>query len=389
MDKIRYISVAASKSYLQRAIAIAALADGESSLNQFSWSNDALVAKGIVEDLGCTVSEINNSLIINNKGLDFKNTSFNAGESGLSVRMFSPILALSNKLIAFSGQGSLLTRPVGIITEALSLLSVNVESNNGLLPIEIKGPIKSGNIEMDASLSSQILTGLLIVLPLLKGDSTIEIRNLRSKPYIDMTLSIMAHFGVFVEHNNYKVFKIKGEQKYQAKSYSIEGDWSGAAFFLVFGALKHTVEIINLDFQSVQADKAIVIALRKVGAEINILKKGIRVGKGQLNPFDFDATDCPDLFPPLVCLASQCKGVSKIKGISRLKHKESDRALVLMQEFAKMGVNISLKDDCMFVLGSEIKACVIDSHNDHRIAMAAGIMNVFTFKDARWGDLIS
>ena len=377
MTKLIKTSVAASKSYLQRAIAIAALAKGTSTLKQITWCNDSIAAKKIAEGLGNIIIEEKNTLSISNNGFLFNQSHFTAKEAGLSIRMFSPIFALHNQPILFTGEGSLITRPINIISDALHQLSVNVETNNGFLPLKITGPIKSGEITIDASLSSQLLTGLLIALPLASGDSIINVKNLKSKPYIDMTLSIMEHFGVHIKHKDYKTFKIKGKQKYQANTYNIEGDWSSGAFFLVYGAVKNGVEIYNLDYKSKQADKAIIQALELAGANISILDKGIKVKKDKLKAFNFDATNCPDLFPPLVCLASQCQGISKIKGISRLIHKESNRAKVLKQEFSKMGINITFDNNKMLIKGGEPKACVINSHNDHRIAMAGGIMNLF------------
>jgi len=378
MIKTQRITLAASKSYLQRAMAIAALADGTSVLNNVTCSKDSAAAKRIIENLGCKIQQKNDTLFISPQKTILKDKSFNAGESALSIRMFSPILALKGEAIYFTGEGSLKTRPLDIITDALSLLAVDVESNNGFLPLKIKGPIQAGNIKIDASLSSQVLTGLLIALPLVQGDSIIEVENLKSKPYIDMTLSIMAHFGVVVENKDYKIFKIKGGQKYKASNYDIEGDWSAGAFFLVYGAVKGAIEIPNLDAKSAQADVAIISALKKAGATVSILPKGIAVHqKTPLKAFNFDATNCPDLFPPLICLASQCQGTSKIKGASRLRYKESDRAKSLMQIFTAMGINISLQKDEIHITGGQAKACTIDSHQDHRIAMAGGLMNLF------------
>ena len=377
MKKALKISVAASKSYFQRALAISALAKGTSVLHQISWCNDSIAAKNIIEDLGSNISENKRTLSIKTEGLDFKNTKYTAGEAGLSVRMFSPIFALSDKKITFIGEGSLKTRPIQIISDALMQLGVQVETQEGMLPIKIKGKIKAGEIHIDGSLSSQLLTGLLIALPLLDGDSVINVSQLKSKPYVDMTLSIMKEFGVEVENEDYKIFRIKGHQQYKPTDYYIEGDWSGGAFFLVYGAVKQDVEIVNLDYRSQQADKAFLEALQKAGAKVNLNHKSVRVEKAELKAFVFDATECPDLFPPLVCLASQCTGVSEIKGISRLSYKESDRAQVLKQEFQKMGIAIQLKQDSMFITGGKIKPCIVDSHNDHRIAMLGGIMNLF------------
>ena len=377
MANSKKITVAASKSYLQRALAISALAKGTTLLKNISWCADSIAAKNIIKGLGATVEENKSTLTITTTDLTFNEKEYTAGEAGLSIRMFSPMLALSNKEITFTGEGSLLTRPVQLIEGALTQLNVGIKTNNGLLPLTIKGKLTAGKITIDGSLSSQLLTGLLIALPLVEGDSEIHVDNLKSKPYIDMTLAIIQHFGVDVENENYKIFRIKGNQKYTATTYNIEGDWSGGAFFLVYGAVKNGIEITNLSYSSQQADKEIVTALRLAGATVLTDTNGTTAQESELKAFEFDATDFPDLFPPLVCLASQCVGTTKIKGTSRLTYKESNRAEVLKQEFKKMGIEISLEGDYMYITGGEIKACTIDSHNDHRIAMAGSIMNLF------------
>ena len=366
----------ASKSYLQRALAIAALTKGTSVLNNVSWSNDSLAAAGIIENLGATLSESNGNLTVQSRGLNLKTNHFTAGEAGLSIRMFSPVLAMGSNKVTFTGEGSLLRRPVGLIADALTQLDAEVSTNNGLLPLTIKGPLRPGTVHIDGSLSSQLLTGLLITLPLLNGPSTILVDNLKSKPYVDMTISIMQHFGVSVENDGYRIFRVKGNQQYKATTYKVEGDWSGAAFFLVLGAVKGSAEIINLNAASGQADRQIIEALEKAGATIKATDHSVIVEKKVLNAFEFDATHCPDLFPPLACLASQCSGISIIKGVSRLTHKESNRAETIQQEFKKMGITITLQGDLMHITGSTPVPCTIDSHNDHRIAMAGGIMNL-------------
>lgn len=371
------IKAPASKSYLQRALAISAMAKGTSVLKNVTWSNDSLAAAEIVKNLGARVSEHNNNLIIQSEGLQFDKKVFNAGEAGLSIRMFSPILALSDYTITFTGEGSLLKRPMGIVVDALTRLRATVNTNNGLLPLTIKGRLKPGIIHLDGSLSSQLLTGLLMTLPLLEGNSTLWVDNLKSKPYIDMTLSVMQHFGITVTNERYRIFNIKGNQHYRAATYNIEGDWSGAAFFLVLGAVKKSVEIFNLKNDSKQADRQMVTALQKAGARVRLNKNSIIVTPDRLTSFEFDATHCPDLFPPLACLASQCKGTTILKGVSRLIHKESNRAKTIQQEFKKMGIDVALKNDMMLITGSKPIPCTIHSHSDHRIAMAGGIMNQF------------
>ncbi len=369
------ITAPASKSYLQRALAISALAEGKTTLTNVSWCNDSVATKKIVEKLGCKIIEKDGNLIIDSKGLYINNTKFSADEAGLTIRMFSPIFALSEKEICFTGKASLLTRPVKIIADALSQLGAKIETNNGFLPIKIKGKILASKINIDGSLSSQLLTGLLIALPLLDDDSEIIVENLKSIPYIDMTLEIMHKFGVSVKNEDYKIFKIKGNQKYKPTTYNIEGDWSGAAFFLVLAAINGEIELENLNLNSLQADKEIITVLQKAGAKIEFKNGSVIVRKNKLNSFNFDATDCPDLFPPIACLASKCNGTSIIKGVSRLTHKESNRAKVLKQEFANIGIKITIADDYMHITGGKLQKGTINSHNDHRIAMMGGVLN--------------
>ena len=376
MKNIPTIHAPASKSYFQRALAAALLAQGTSRLKNISWCDDSWAAKTIIENLGAVTEETGRDLLVISRGVRFNQKTFSAGEAGLSVRMFSPILAFSNETVTFNGKGSLLKRPVKIIEEALAQLKVHVKSNNGFLPLEIKGPIQPGKIHIDGSLSSQLLTGLLLSLPVLKGDSIISVNELKSIPYIDMTLSVMKSFGVEVDHDNYQTFYIKGNQPYRPTQFNIEGDWSGAAFWLVLGAIKKPLEVLNLNHHSEQADKAIVAALEKAGASVFFKEQSVVVKPGKLKAFEFDATHCPDLFPPLVCLASQCEGTTAIKGVSRLTHKESNRAEVLKNEFAKVGIQVTLNGDVMYVKGGEIQPATIDSNNDHRIAMAGGILNL-------------
>ena len=209
-------------------------------------------------------------------------------------------------------------------------------------------------------------------------DVSIKVNNLKSKPYIDLTLDVMKQFGMKLpENRNYQEFYFGNETQYSTiniNSYIVEGDWSGGAFLLVAGAIAGPIMVRGLDLTSTQADKAIVDALMAANAGIAMEAKGIKLTRAEMNAFEFDATDCPDLFPPLVALAAYCKGDTTIKGVSRLTHKESNRALTLQEEFGKMGVKIELKDDVMIVHGGNgVKGAKVHSRHDHRIAMACAV----------------
>lgn len=366
----------ASKSYLQRAIAIASLSKTPCLIQNYYPSNDALAALNIARTLGAAIRIEGDNLAItgNKKSLDA--VTIHCGEAGLSARMFAPIAAVLSEEVCITGEGSLLTRPMLMLIDALTKLKVFVHSERGFLPIYTKGKLQPAHIRIDGSESSQVLTGLLIALPLLDSDSIIEVLQLKSIPYIQMTLDILADFNVTVKHDNYKTFWIKGNQRPTAESYQVEGDWSGAAFHLVGAAIGGSIKLNNLNTLSAQADRAILDALKSCGAMVKMEKNSVSVAKNTLNAFEFDATDCPDLFPPLAALAAACNGTSTLFGTERLTHKESNRALSLQTEMAKVGIKIELSDNKMHITGGEINGALVSSQNDHRIAMAMAVLGL-------------
>ncbi|MFD1553985.1 3-phosphoshikimate 1-carboxyvinyltransferase [Putridiphycobacter roseus] len=361
-----------SKSFMQRTIAIALLADGETILTNPDSSNDSKSALKMAENLGAKVTRMEDKIIIQGT-TGIKHNELSAGESGLGIRCFIPISSLFSDEIKFSGEGSLKSRPLTMIEAPLKALGVKVNTNDGYLPVTIQGPIKGGDIEVDGSISSQVLTGLLIALPKAKNNSILSVFDLQSIPYIDMTLQIIKDFGVNITNNEYKKFHIEGKQSYKGREYEIEGDWSGAAFHLVGGAISGSIEVSGIKISSTQADRVIIDALKLAGADVVCLSDSIKITKNKLEAFRFDATHCPDLFPPLSNLAVACSGTTVIKGISRLVHKESNRALVLKKVWGELGIKIELIGDEMHIEGGKINGGKIDSHNDHRIAMMGAI----------------
>ncbi|MHC1702379.1 MAG: 3-phosphoshikimate 1-carboxyvinyltransferase [Tenuifilaceae bacterium] len=361
-----------SKSVAQRAIAIASMAIGKSEIISAGNSDDVIAATSVCRALGAKIEKKDDSLFING-GLSLPKTPLNCGESGLSVRMFSAIVSTLDGEVTLTGHGTLLNRPMSIVENSLKSLCEKCQTNNGKLPIIVRGPLKGGEVTIDGSISSQVLTGILIASPYAKKDVVVKVKNLQSKPYIDITTGIMKQFGVEVENNDYSEFRIKSGQRYQPKTFKVEGDWSGAAFLLVAGAIAGNVRVENLNFNSFQADKEIINALAFAGAKISIHDNYIEVNKHQLNSFHFDATNCPDLFPPLVALASHCDGESRILGAGRLHSKESDRAKTLMDEFKKLGIEIRVEGELMIIKGGKVKSAKVNSHGDHRIAMATAL----------------
>ena len=372
------IDAPTSKSSMQRACAAALLNDGKTIIGNPGRSNDDLAALGVIDNLGAKVlQQSTNELVIESEGVKPVSREMNCGESGLGIRMFAPIAALSDQEIIINGTGSLLSRPMDFFDEIFPKLGIEIESNYGKLPIKIKGPLKPVDITIDGSLSSQFLTGLLMAYGKAATKPVIiTVNNLKSKPYIDLTLQVMQEFGYSVINHQYESFEIHpvNVPSHQPKNYLVEGDWSGAAFLLVAGAIAGQIAIKGLNVFSSQADKAILRALTMSEAVVSIAEDQIVIGPGKLKAFHFDATDCPDLFPPLVALASFCEGTTVIEGVSRLAHKESNRGLTLQEEFGKMGIEITLQDDLMLVKGGTgLKAATVYSHHDHRIAMACAV----------------
>jgi 3-phosphoshikimate 1-carboxyvinyltransferase len=382
----------ASKSSMQRACAAALIHQGTTRIFNPGHSNDDLAAIDVIQKLGAVVTmedaaneKINaKTMMVRSDGVKPIDAEMNCGESGLGIRMFTPIAALSDQAIMINGTGSLLKRPMHFFDAIFPDLGINIQSQEGHLPIQIKGPLKPTTIEVDGSLSSQFLTGLLMAYAASgTTDAVIHVQNLKSKPYIDLTLSVLNAFGWNVQHHQYERFEFLAHPPLASHiDYTVEGDWSGAAFLLVAGAIAGPIKVKGLQMDSAQADKAVMQALIAAGANIDTTEQSITIGpakdgfgsKIQLKAFEFDATDCPDLFPPLVALAAACNGVTTIHGVSRLAHKESDRGFTLQTEFAKLGIRIALDQDKMMVYGGTgIHGAEVFSQHDHRIAMACGI----------------
>jgi 3-phosphoshikimate 1-carboxyvinyltransferase len=364
---------------MQRACAAALLHIGRTTILDPGRSNDDLAALDVIQKLGAHVEDQGDKIIISSNGVKPLENQINCGESGLGIRMFTPIAAMSNQQLTIVGKGSLVNRPMDFFDEIFPKLDIAISTNAGKLPLQVKGPLVPKNIEVDGSLSSQFLTGLLMAYAASNAkDVTITVNNLKSKPYIDLTLRVLKDYGMKVPAvTDHELFHFSAEDHIAPQgefTYSIEGDWSGAAFLFVAGAINAPIVIEGMRSDSVQADMKILEAIKDAGAVLSLEGTTYSVSPAPLKAFEFDATECPDLFPPLVALASYCKGVTKIKGVNRLTHKESNRGLTLQDVFGKMGVQIDLEDDVMFVHGGDqLKGANVSSHHDHRIAMAAAV----------------
>ena len=363
-----------SKSYFQRALAISCLTNSSCLITGFPKEDDIKVALGICSDIGLGIVVKNDSVkVIGDIPDRLESISINSGESGLSTRMFGVILSSIFDKTMIYGKGTINKREIDFTS--LEALGVKIQSNNGYLPATITGRLCSGIINIDGSKGSQLLSGLLIALPFLEGDSEIYVSGLVSKPYTDMTIEILNDFGIKVINDDYLKFSIVGNQISKTRKYNVEGDWSSAAFHFVGAAISGSVKIYGLKITSLQADRAIIDVLKSCGAKVVLNDDFIIINRNRLNAFVFDANNCPDLFPALVVLAACCDGRSIIYGVERLSNKESNRALTLKLEFKKLGVQISIDGNKMFIDGGhKISGGHVKSHGDHRIAMALSVI---------------
>ena len=328
------IRIPGSKSAAQRFLAGALMSNGKTIIREFPQGDDVESSLKIIQALGAVVQQKGNQVEIKGgfpssfrSGIRNPKAEIQCGESGLAARMFIPISALHNETITVNGTGSLLSRPFDGIVEPLESLGAKVKTNSTYLPVQIKGPLRGGSATVDGRLSSQFLSGLLFALPLCKLDSELTVEQLKSKPYISMSLEILRSFRIEIEQVDSTLFRIAGNQVFQAQDCTVPGDWSGAACIIVAGVLcsEQGIVLEGLSNQLTQGDAAIAQILKKMGASIEQKSNSIRVSKSTIRAFEFDATDCPDLFPPLCALAAFADGPSVLKGANRLRHKESNR----------------------------------------------------------------
>lgn len=364
-----------SKSVFQRFVAASLLSKGKTRISNPCFVDDGIASLAMAGALGAEIEEDGEDIVISG-GLNPRQDFLDAGESGLGIRLFTPIASLHHSPLQLRAHGSLTQRPMDKMAAPLRELGASFKTADGLPPIEVCGPLKPGTANVDGSLSSQYVTGLLMALATLPEDSVLKVSNAKSTPYIDMTLEVMSAFGVDVVHKNYERFDVFGNQDYAADSVHTPGDWSGASMLLVGAAIAGNggTRITGLDHSFTQADQAIAGAMLFAGCKLANEPQGIRVTAHNIRGFEFDATDCPDLFPPLAALACFAKGPSRIKGTHRLKNKESDRATALQSELAKVSIQVDLKDDEMVIHPGPIKSAEIDAHGDHRIAMAMALV---------------
>ncbi len=351
----------ASKSYMHRALIGAALSSGETVIANIAESEDITATTKCLEAIGAEFTFSGTTVKVKGSPPEskFKNLSLFANESGSTLRFLIPLSLLYSENVEFTGSKRLLERPQTVYEDLFP--GKNCFINRTSEKITVGGSLKGGIFECRGDISSQFLTGLLFTLPLLNEDSEIKLTTpLQSSPYIDLTLEILNEFGVCVERTDDRTFKIKGNQQFKATTLYCEGDWSNAAFLDAFNLLGGNVTLDGLKENSTQGDK--------------IYKEYFEALK-----FDtptLDITDCPDLAPILMTMASILNG-AVLKGTSRLKIKESDRGEVMKAELSKFSADITVLDDEIIIKKADLKTPteILCGNNDHRIAMSLAVIS--------------
>ena len=368
------VNVPPSKSDVHRAIICAAMANGVSRISPVALSNDIKATIGCIKALGADAVLENNVLTVDGTNM-YKNKTalLDCGESGSTLRFFIPIAAVGNINATFVGNGKLPQRPIGIFTEALPKAGTVCKTEGGL-PLEIKGQLKSGIFEIPGNVSSQFITGLLLALPILEGDSEIVLTSpLESVGYIAMTIRTMKQFGVNIQATE-KGWHIKGGQSYKTCDYTTDGDWSQAAFFMVLGAVSGKVTVKGVAKDSTQGDKKCAEILARFGAKVTQLDNEVTVEKGELKALTIDASQIPDLVPVLSVCAAFAEGTTKIINAERLRIKECDRLKATAELLNNLGGKVKDLSDGLEITGvSSLKGGNINGYNDHRIVMSAAV----------------
>lgn len=374
------VKIPPSKSMAHRAIICASLSDGVSTITNIDYSDDIIATITGMEKFGAKIVKDEDKLtvygIFRNEVKRDTERTVECNESGSTLRFLVPISLLFDGKTRFIGKGNLGKRPLETYFEIFRKQGIEYSNKENILDLIVEGNLKSDEFYLTGNVSSQFITGLLFTLPLLKEDSKIIITTpLESKGYIDLTIDCMKEFGVIIENKNYQEFVIKGNQKYEAKNYKVEGDYSQAAFYLCANALGNDVELADLNKNSLQGDKEIIDILSRMGVKCEF-DKNLKCKKlGELKSTVIDASQCPDIIPVVSLVASLSKGRTEIINAKRLRIKECDRLHAVYTELTKLGAKIVEKEESLIIDGvKELTGGVeVWSYKDHRIAMTLAI----------------
>jgi len=365
------IKIPASKSLLHRAIIAASLANGTSTIHNISYSDDILRTMEAMKSLGVAFeSEADHLTIHGNDHLELSNPLIDCHESGSTLRFLIPIFSLTNKAVTFSGRESLMKRPLHVYKTIFTKHKSTFKHHKNHLLIE--GALRPGKYIVPGNVSSQFITGLLFTLPLLKRSSQLIVtESFESKPYVDLTVDLLSKFGIQIKSQD-NTYLIKGRQSYVPTDYTVEGDYSQAAFFAAMGVLNGNIRIKGLPQESLQGDGIVLDHLRNMGGLFEKTDSGIHFHKSKLRATTIDLAQCPDLGPVLTAIAAIAEGTTDIKNAGRLRIKESDRLEAIQNAVNALGGFVLSDCDALTIVGKNRLEGdgVVESKNDHRIVMA-------------------
>jgi len=372
------IAVPGSKSHTIRAVAIASAANGLSVIKSPLISEDTLSALAASEILGAEVEKYDTFWRINGTSgkLNLNSDTIDMGNSGTSLRIFTALASMGDKIVKFDGDESLRSRPMASLLSALRDLGVKVETSNNKCPLSVQGPAKGGKTVIDGT-SSQFLTALLIALPMAENDSFLNVVNLNEIPYVEITLGWLARQGISMEYpDDLSSFHIKGGQTYSAFDTLIPADFSTAAFPLVGAALTAgKVNIKNLDFSDLQGDKMVFEFLQKMGTDIIFSENDTIVSaSSSLIGQEFDLNSTPDALPVMAVAGAFASGQTSLLNCPQARIKETDRIKCMTIELKKLGCQIEELEDGMIIHGgASLIGTELHGYSDHRIVMALTI----------------
>lgn len=365
-----------SKSYTLRALICAALAKGESRIFNVLNSDDSNAARDVLIKIGTRINIQGNVWHIEGGTLHPPDSELFCKESAGTIRFMMALCSLIPGKSILTAGPALMKRPMSTLVTALQQLGVNCFSSNGYPPVTIEGGrIKGGIVELPGNISSQFLSALLFIGPLVENGLEIRLTTpLESEAYVLMTIACLNEFGINIEYSPDQQSFVIGKQIYKPSRFIIEGDWSSASYLLALGAVAGSVEVKNVRIDSLQGDNRIVPLLKKMGASVRVRPDSVTVTKSPLVGIEADLNDCIDLLPTMAVLAAAASGESKFTGISRARLKESNRIASMKEGLKSMGVDVTESSDTMVIQGRTVNGAVIDPKNDHRIAMAFSIL---------------
>lgn len=366
------VTVPPSKSYTHRAVICASLAQGRSAISNPLSSSDTEATLDVLGKLGVKIDKGVKWHIYGNEFSGPEEKLF-CRESGTTLRFMTAVCSLVKGRCILTGSSALMKRPIKPMLDALRQLGVRCNlSGNSII---INNNFSGGYAKLAGNVSSQFLSGLLLISPFADSVKIHMTTKLESEPYARMTIGMQKHFGIRVENKGMREFCVE-RQDYKTTNITIEGDWSSAAFLLAAGAVAGKVKVSNLNNDSLQPDKNILAILKRMGANVTVGKNHAVAEKSRLNAIDVDVRDFPDLFPAVCALCAVAEGKSIITGIGRLGIKESNRAEAMKEGLKRMGIKVSSDRYKVAIQGSKPKGARINPHNDHRIAMAFAVLGL-------------